>query len=313
MKHAYLILAHNEPDMLRALLLTLDDVRNDVFVHIDRRAVGLAAAARTWRLRHAGLYVLPDAVAAFWGHESLLDAMLLLFRTASGRGRYGAYHLLSGVDLPLKTQDEIHAFFEAHPDREFVAFWDDAAHARDLRRKVDFHHFFVRDIRRRRDLRRQLSQPLRKLSFAAQRLLRLRRRSGGLTFRKGSQWVSLTDVCVRRLLSDVAPLRRRLRRTLCPDEILVQTFVWNCPDLRCRLFSPRADIASASLRLIDWERGGPYVWTAADADELLASPALFARKFSSADFDIVRTVALRAGADVARLDAVFRDVRGERK
>ena len=29
MKHAYLIIAHNEPDVLKTLLLMLDDERND--------------------------------------------------------------------------------------------------------------------------------------------------------------------------------------------------------------------------------------------------------------------------------------------
>lgn len=36
--HAYLIMAHDCPQTLRALLRAIDDVRNDIFLHIDRRA-----------------------------------------------------------------------------------------------------------------------------------------------------------------------------------------------------------------------------------------------------------------------------------
>ena len=34
-KHAYLIMAHNEFDILEKLLLLLDDSRNDIYIHID--------------------------------------------------------------------------------------------------------------------------------------------------------------------------------------------------------------------------------------------------------------------------------------
>lgn len=41
MKHAYLIIAHNEPDVLKTLLFMLDDERNDIYLHVDVRAVEL--------------------------------------------------------------------------------------------------------------------------------------------------------------------------------------------------------------------------------------------------------------------------------
>ncbi len=37
MKHAYLILAHNEPELLSLLVERLDDVRNDIYIHFDRK------------------------------------------------------------------------------------------------------------------------------------------------------------------------------------------------------------------------------------------------------------------------------------
>ena len=41
MKHAFLIIAHNEYPILEVLLSMLDDERNDIYLHIDKRAVGL--------------------------------------------------------------------------------------------------------------------------------------------------------------------------------------------------------------------------------------------------------------------------------
>ena len=38
---------------------------------------------------------------------------------------------------------------------------------------------------------------------------------------------------------------------------------------------------SPSLRLIDWKRGAPYVWTNDDKEQIMSSDDLFARKFST--------------------------------
>lgn len=38
MKHAFLIMAHGSLPLLRVLLSMLDDERNDIFLHIDRKS-----------------------------------------------------------------------------------------------------------------------------------------------------------------------------------------------------------------------------------------------------------------------------------
>ena len=36
-RHAYLIMAHNEWELLNTLLSLIDDSRNDIFLHIDKK------------------------------------------------------------------------------------------------------------------------------------------------------------------------------------------------------------------------------------------------------------------------------------
>lgn len=36
-KHAYLIIAHNEFELLKLLVSQIDDVRNDIYIHIDKK------------------------------------------------------------------------------------------------------------------------------------------------------------------------------------------------------------------------------------------------------------------------------------
>ena len=45
MKHAFLIMAHGSLPLLRVLLSMLDDERNDIFLHIDRKCAMAPAAA----------------------------------------------------------------------------------------------------------------------------------------------------------------------------------------------------------------------------------------------------------------------------
>ena len=41
MKHAFLIIAHNKFNQLQLLLNLLDDERNDIYVHIDKKVKDL--------------------------------------------------------------------------------------------------------------------------------------------------------------------------------------------------------------------------------------------------------------------------------
>ena len=43
------------------------------------------------------------------------------------------------------------------------------------------------------------------------------------------------------------------------------------------------DEYEGNMRLIDWDRGNPYVWKSEDIDEILQSNKLFARKLSSTE------------------------------
>ena len=39
MKHAYLIIAHHEFDILNKLIQAIDDERNDIFIHFDKKVI----------------------------------------------------------------------------------------------------------------------------------------------------------------------------------------------------------------------------------------------------------------------------------
>ena len=81
----------------------------------------------------------------YWGRHQLSKGGISPVRDCSENGPYAYYHLLSGADLPIKSQDYIHEFFHKNSGKEFVGFWQDAAHQRDLERKVSRYYFSHKD------------------------------------------------------------------------------------------------------------------------------------------------------------------------
>ncbi len=279
-KHAYLIIAHNEPEVLRTLLAMLDDVRNDIFVHIDRRACSVYESIKDYKVEHSALIFLEHPIAVYWGDISQVQVEYMLFERAFSQGPYAYYHLLSGVDLPIKSQDYIHAFFQKNQGKEFVGFWMDAAHRRDLKRKVYRYYLFTRYFKGGNALVHSVCALSRNLFLALQKVIRYKRNQGNIVFQKGFNWVSITQAFCTYLLSQKENVFRTFRYTLCPDEIFIQTVLWNS-SFREHIYN-KENALIGSMRYIDWERGNPYVWQEKDTDELLSSPYLFARKFASA-------------------------------
>lgn len=147
MKHAYLIIAHGELPVLETLLSMLDDERNDVYLHVDKRAHDLFSRISFFKMKKAGFYILQNPVKVFWGDISQVKVEYLLFQAAFLNGPYAYYHLLSGVDLPIQRQDYIHAFFQENGGKEFVGFWQDEAHRRDLDRKISRYYLFTERVK----------------------------------------------------------------------------------------------------------------------------------------------------------------------
>ena len=273
-------MAHADPYVLVRLLRLLDDRRNTVFVHLDSRFTEIDSASLVEVCTRSKVVLVPRR-KVFWGDFSQIDAALRLFRAAVP-DRFDYYHLMSGADLPLKTQDEIHDFFQRHAGREFVGYVDDF----DPRWASELH-FFNRFMRPANRVQRAIR------SRGTENILRLQRRLGynhvrrfGLEVRKGCDWFSITHSMAQHLLDNEGLVRRLLRLGHAPSEMYMQTLVWNS-EFRDRLFDPDDEYAGCA-RLIDWDRGDPYVFRETDVDELLASDRMFARKFmSSVDRDVV--------------------------
>ena len=263
-RHAYLILAHKNFGQLRKLLALLDDPRNDIFVHVDRKA---AFDQSAWddACRYSGLVFIEPRIRVSWGGVSIMRCELALLKEAVSHGTYSYFHLLSGMDLPIKSQDTIHAFFEKHDGCEFIDFWEMKDETYDR-----LHYFTLFPEGARNFLTHFLNNSFKSIQKAIGH--RINRE---VDFHSASQWFSITDSLARYVLSKEDWLEKVFRHTCLCDEIFIATLVWNSP------FREKA--VKGSLRLIDWDRGGsirhPWTFRSEDLEMLMNAPHLWARKF----------------------------------
>ena len=115
-----------------------------------------------------------------------------------------------------------------------------------------------------------------------------------IDFKKGSQWVSITESLVQYALMHKAWVERTFRHTFVPDESVLQTLCWMSP-YQANIYNADDD-AKGCVRAIGWrpvpnrKEWSLLDWTASDYDTLAASPALFARKFNSQDMAFIEKI-----------------------
>ena len=286
-KHAYLILAHNKMDQLALMLKALDDKRNDFFLLLDCKLKNVDVDALSAAVRKGKLFLLPDQIDVRWGQYSQVLARMTLLKKATETGHYDIYHNISGQDLPLKSQDEIHSFFDSHPDREFLS-------VRHLERadryshRCRYYYGFLKSVGRPKSRIQKLG--IFTTAYCQKIFLGVDRQklNPDTVFMKGGAWWSISDLFARYCVTKTDWVAEAFDETYCGDEMLMQTLLYNSPYWN-RLYKP-GEGELCSMRYTDWTRGKPYTFRSGDYEELISSRLLFARKF---DIDLDREIVQR--------------------
>lgn len=263
MKHAYLIIAHNEFEHLQRLVSALDDEHNDIFVHIDRKVRRLPELHAS----KSKLTILDRRIDVRWSTRSQIRVEYALFEAATSKGTYEYYHLISGTHFPLKRQDDIHRWFDTAGGRSVLQSGDHTE--ADTRFKLEHYHFFLRWIQSRNRVLARLSNILWRSSLFIQKGI-IKRKYSPLTV-KYHNWVSLSHSDVMELLKLKDQIMRRMRYTFCGDEFFVPTALRE---------AGKEFISTDQLLFADFSMTGPVVLRETDFNRLKESGCMFARKFS---------------------------------
>lgn len=301
-KTAFLVLAHQRPDMVARLVSRLDHPDARVFLHLDRKAdIGPFRAALGDRVS----FVAEDArVSVLWCGYSTLAAILALVKTAvAAAPDMERFVLLSGADYPVRSVGEILAALE--PDLEHIA----VDRRLDPRGGTYLDSYvarpFLTDIPW---LNERSGRPgLSRMARLVERRLP-RRTPYPLPLHHGAAWWALTREGVETVLAAerASPgLISWFRWARVPDEMLFQTLLM-ASERAGNIVGGDEGLNLHGVHYIDWKAPNPDLprtLELADLPAITASGALFARKM-----DPLRSTglmdALDAVADQASLSAL---------
>lgn len=279
-KHAYLVLAHNQKQLLLKLLRQIDDAENDIFLHIDKKFDINLDDVKSHIVKSKCYFV--DRISIGWGGSALVEATVKLLKKSTDTGIYDYYHLISGQDFPLKSQKEIHAFFDSHQGLEFISCSPMNSKDRD---RIMFYYYF-QDAFGGRTL---FNKVMKKISVPIQKCIGVdRTKNKYRQYGIGAEWFSITDRMARYVVSNKKEVETNFYNCYCSDEVFIQTLWLNAPFYteEGRYHSnisndPNIDeIYHDVMRAADWNRGTPYVFDERDYKMLVESGCLFARKMS---------------------------------
>lgn len=280
-KHAYLIMAHHRPDLLRLLLNALDDVRNDIYLHIDKKC-----EINNFDLKvKASRLVLIDRMDITWASYSQVECEYTLFDEAFKHGPYEYYHLLTGASYPLCNQDEMHRFFEDNSGYEFIGFDEKNDYSFRARNIILFSEMGKPDTKVK-----ILKYRLRNVFLSIQQAAKYNRLKkypnlNAYVIKKGLAYVSVTNDFVSLLLKNRGDVEKLLNHSVSGDEVFIQTIAYNS-QFKDKIYDLEDEFEGA-MREVTWDdrfgiRDG-HNFTINDLDFLLKSKKKFALKFEGKD------------------------------
>jgi hypothetical protein len=262
MRIAYIVSAYKRPEQLARLVSHHGQSASAIAVHVDAKTHRREFDAMVDGVRDVpGAYFLPRH-RCYWGGFGHVRASLkgIEHLVESGVG-FDYAVLLTGQDYPLQSDDDLRRFFALADGRSYLSYW-----------RLPFAPWGTRGGLDRVEQRHLLGPRRLHVRLPGRRDL-----PDGLQTFGGSPYWALARPVVEWLHGYV---RRRpdvvrfFERAYIPDELFFQSVV---------LSSEHAgSIVNENLRYIDWQATpAPKILTIADVPAMLASGALFARKFDT--------------------------------
>jgi hypothetical protein len=280
-KQAFLILASNLGEQVIKLIKNLAIEENfDIFIHVDKK---IGSINKSTFKKFKNVFFI-DRIRTDWASFSLVEAELKLLRKAVMTNDYSYVHLLSGSDLPLKSNSEIIEFFK-NETHQFVDF--EEINTYKVMKRIDYYY----PLQKFAGKKRGIVWFLQKIGVVGQKVLNINRtrKLQNINFAKGSQWFSITGEFANFILKDSLGVINVLKHGQTVDELLVQTVLLNSPFIK--------DISNpnyGNLRFIKWKErdvNSPEILTIKDLNELKNTNKLFARKFDeTVDEKIVESI-----------------------
>ena len=286
MRHAFLIISHNNWKQIGKFISAVDNLACDFFVHVNKKAVLEKATVETFQL---------------FGGAGICKASIVLLEQAYKENNYDYYHLMTGTDLLLKPFDEFDSFFERNLYKNNSCgdyktnYISSGLPNRKVLSRLSYSNFFIAQWRNPNKVIRKMATMTNSALCLLQAVIGINRiKNLGFRLYYGSSWWSISDEFAKYYLEEAKKFIDIFSdKTFAIDEICPQTIIENSYYKDSIYINPSG--IEQNLRLIDFQRGNgygsPHVWTINDINEILNTNNLFGRKFDSeVDAEIVKEI-----------------------
>lgn len=219
---AFLLMTKDINEEFLNLVKALDSDKHTIFIHIDRKSGDFNEDVVKNSLRYSTAVFVPR-VDVTWGGFSIVKAELSLMRVANDYGKFNHFHLLSGEDFPVKSNEQIDNYFENHPDVNYLEISQRIPEQNQDRFRLRYQQYhFLQDkfIGQRHNI-------FKYIDFAScylQRFLGIDR-TRHIKIQSGAQWFSLNQKLIRYIVEHEKWIIKHFKNTYCPDETFIQTLI----------------------------------------------------------------------------------------
>lgn len=285
-KHAYMIMAHHRPDLLQLLLDALDDQRNDIVIHLDKKS---SLKPEQFHVKNAKLY-FTDRINVNWAGYSQVECEYHLLKKALELGTHSYYHFLTGSNYPLRNQEYLYEFFRTNNGMEYIGF----DHGMDYNVRAKYYIPFS-EHGKLVGIYGKIIQVIRNMCLRVQKIIGFNRlKDESLIIKKGCAYFSITEGLAKEIIKNEHNMRKILKNTIWCDEVFVQTIAFNSK-YRNNIYNLENEWEGC-MRELAWpsnvsgEHPG-YNFSMSDLDYLLNSQRLFAMKFESEDgIEVIKAI-----------------------
>lgn len=124
MNFAYLINAHKNAEHIVRLIDRLNNDNTDFVIHVSKSCEqGFYKEIKALTKSYPNVFFCKREQGMHYGWgivQGTINGMEKLFEVGS---KFDYFHLLSGQDYPIKTNEEIFRFFEENRGKEFMYYW----------------------------------------------------------------------------------------------------------------------------------------------------------------------------------------------
>ncbi|RYE19733.1 MAG: hypothetical protein EOP51_19305, partial [Sphingobacteriales bacterium] len=265
MRFALLIITYTSPQQTQRLINKLNNGNFDFYIHVDKKH-DINTHKDLFNIPN--VYFIKNRVDIKWAGYTTQRAAFNGVKEIRASGKeYAFINLLSGQDYPIRSAEYIEAFLKANVGKQLIKCNHFETEWKEAISRIDRYHLPDVTVKGKYFVERVLNTfvkrpaPPVKLDF----------------YGSNATFWTLSPECIYYIVDYVESNKKLLRffqLSWGSDEFVVQTIIMNS--------TWRNEVVNENYRYVDWSGGGsrPKFLTVNDFDRIMASGAIFARKFN---------------------------------